>query len=171
MNRFSHKNLPECGSLCCFLLTGACQTRNSGFGMCESDSRHDPVAHRSEHITTEGRSMDHSLVQAKTSRSRSNIASDIGNGMMKLATCGTLHAADQRRLPARVRYGCFRIRYVEFGIPDPVSRHCVWHPCETLRVRERRVRHLTEVTGRRPVPLQQRVFLQSRFLSTDQQAN
>ncbi len=67
--------------------------------------------------------MDRSLVQAKTSRSRSTRASDIGNGMMKLATRGMLHAACQHRLSARVRSGCtgfhrgFRIRCAGRGKP------------------------------------------------------
>ena len=47
--------------------------------------------------------MDRSLVQAKTSRSRSIKASDIGNGMMELTTCRMLPAACQCRLPVRMR--------------------------------------------------------------------
>jgi len=113
------KKWPERRSHCCFLLTGTCQTRNSGIGMCESDSRHDPVAHGSGHTTTEGRSMDRSLVQAKTRRSRSAIASDIGNGTMNLAARRNLRATRHRRSPAHLRCNCLGLRCV--GTREPCS--------------------------------------------------
>ena len=47
--------------------------------------------------------MDRSLVQAKTTRSRSIQASDIGNGMKELTTGRILPAACQCRPPVRVR--------------------------------------------------------------------
>ncbi len=105
------------GPHCCFLLTGPCQTRNSGIGMIESDSRHASVACGSGHTTREGRSMDRSLVQAKLSRSCIATRCGIGKGTMKNATRGFLCGAGEYRLPARVRPCCSRLRRAGTGKP------------------------------------------------------
>jgi hypothetical protein len=127
VNRFSHKNLPECGSLCCFLLTGACQTRNSGFGMCESDSRHDVRGarigaynnRRTVHGPQPRSGEDHPIAQQpwrQRIRKRDDEAGDMQSSACRVsASFACAHAVYLSQCPARGN----------FGSPSRIGSHVV----------------------------------------------
>jgi len=95
----------------CFLLTGMGETRNSGFGVRASDSQRVNALH----TTTEGRSIDRSLVQMKHSRS----SIDVGCGIAEATKTAAQQATCARS--ARRASGRAALASVEGKVPRRIA--------------------------------------------------